>query len=288
MAIGQTHATLIHAIFARLQNEKPERLPSAGVLADQLRANIKSKGNQFSLKPTEACLFGSAAVEMWLRGVHSFLISNSLLKASPVWASTTGYYSSHYVMRALSHLLGHFLLGRDCRTVQMQLDNGKYVCDVAAPKSNLTEHQYYWQLPKQEIGSAIDTLFSDNRRIKDERKEVSDGFHRIYANYFDHVYNFPDFEPLDDKYLRARIDRLSQLATDALKVPDHKKFPDLDTVHIIAYARLVLFRRCLDTVVGTEHKYWRYFRNPHWFTKYMHFQIPDGAITAMLSDALKH
>ena len=48
----------------------------------------------------ELTYFAMAAVKMWLRAVHSFLISVSLTKASPIWSSVAGYYSSHYSIRA--------------------------------------------------------------------------------------------------------------------------------------------------------------------------------------------
>src|SRR5260370_5746384 len=42
-----------------------------------------------------AKLYTTAAVDMWMRAVHSFLISASLTDVSPMGASITGYYSSH-------------------------------------------------------------------------------------------------------------------------------------------------------------------------------------------------
>src|SRR6266852_6828124 len=46
-----------------------------------------------------AKLFATASVNMWLRAVHSFLISASLTNVSPTWAAVAGYYSSHYSVR---------------------------------------------------------------------------------------------------------------------------------------------------------------------------------------------
>src|SRR6266700_8258347 len=36
-----------------------------------------------------ASFFATAAVDIWLRGVHSFLVSASLSETSPIWASVT-------------------------------------------------------------------------------------------------------------------------------------------------------------------------------------------------------
>lgn len=284
MAIGSDHRNFIEAIFDQLKKQKPERLPAPGALAEKLRTTIKAKGDQFSLVPADAALFGSAAVEMWLRAVHSFLISNSLMKASPIWSSVAGYYSSHYVMRAFSHLLGYFLLGRDGRAVEIKLDNGRYVCEARA-KRNPVEHQYYWELPKREMGSVGDALFSDNPRIKDDRTEISDGFHRVFANYFDHVDGFPNFTPLDENYLKTRIERVSELVTDSPTIPNHKKYPDLDSVHIIAYARIVKFRKFVDDIVGSKNRYWHFYREPLWFTRYMDFQVTEESTTNALANA---
>ena len=283
MPIGSDHETFIRAIFDQLKKQKPERPPQQGVLADTLRAKIKNptKGGAFTLEPAEAALFGSAAVEMWLRAVHSFLISNSMMKASPIWASVSGYYSSHYVMRAFSHILGHFLLGRDHLAVQVKLHNGGYAC--VSKKNSPAEHQYYWGLPKRELGSAGSVLFSENRQIKDYKSEWTDGSHRVFANYFDHINSFENFEPINEAYLKARIEQLSELVTDSPALPDHRKYPNLNPVHLIAYARIVKFRACMDNVIGTRHKYWAYFREPSWFTKYIDFQVPGGSVASTLS-----
>lgn len=282
MPIGSDHVTFIRTIFNQLKKQKPERPPQRGVLADTLRAKIKNpaKGGPFTLMPAEAALFGSAAVEMWLRAVHSFLISNSMMKASPIWSSVAGYYSSHYVMRAFSHILGHFLLGRDHLAVQVKLLNGGFSC--VSNKRSPAEHQYYWGLPKRELGSSGSVLFSANQKIKDN-SEWTDGSHRVFANYFDHINSFTDFEPMNEGYLKVRIEQLSELVTDSPALPDHKKYPDLDSVHVIAYARIVEFRTCMDNVVGPNHKYWAYFREPSWFTKYMDFQVLGGSTTSTLS-----
>ena len=91
--------------------KKPGWFPHPGSLAEELRKDINPKGGgSFRLSSVHSVLFATAAVEMWLRAVHSFLISSSLEKASPIWSSISGYYASHYVMRAFAHLHGHFLL----------------------------------------------------------------------------------------------------------------------------------------------------------------------------------
>lgn len=274
MANGSTHKLLVRKIFEQLGQSGPGLVPAAGTLAKTLREYIKKHGVQFNLKPADAALFGSAAVEMWLKAVHSFLISTSVMKASPVWSAVSGYYSSHYVMRAFSHLFGHFILQRDKRVAEMTL-NQAYYCDVKK-KKDLVEHQYYWQLPHGEFGTDGNALFSRNLRPRDD-SDKSDGFHRVYANYFDHVDRFKEFTPLDEAFLRARVEQVSELVTDSPTVPDNDKFPDLNAVHVIAYARIVRFRMYMDDAVDPTNRYWSFYRKPSWFLKYMDFQLPESS-----------
>jgi hypothetical protein len=281
VANGLTHKPLVNKIFEQLNQQGPDHLPKSGALAGMLRKHIEDRGMQFHLRAADAALFGSAAVEMWLKAVHSFLVSTSVMKASPVWSAVSGYYSSHYIMRAFSHLFGHFILGRDKQVVEMTLNRG-YFCDTKK-KNKLVEHQYYWALPHGEFGIVGNPLFSTNPPIKDD-SERSDGFHRIYANYFDHVYRFPEFTPLDETFLKARVDRVSELVTDSPTVPDHAKFPDLDAVHVIAYARIVRFRDFLDDAIDPKNRFWGFYRKPSWFVKYMDFQVPG--ISTLSSDKI--
>lgn len=95
-----------------------------------------------TVEPKVARWFTTAAVDMWLRGVHSFLISVSLTNASPIWASVSGYYSSHYVVRAFAHLLGYFQLYRLERIIYLEHDKNKkrYICKVVNKKPQ--EHEF--------------------------------------------------------------------------------------------------------------------------------------------------
>ena len=278
MANGASYNKLIRSIFERLHDKGLRYFPDPGTLAKKLRESIKKSGAQFHLKAGDAALFGSAAVEMWLKAVHSFLISTSVMKSSPIWSAVSGYYSSHYVMRAYSHLFGLFLLGRDRQIVEMSLSNGRYSCEVHKKKNPL-EHQFYWELPYSEFGVPGNFLFTKNPKITND-SDISDGFHRVYANYFDHVNQFPNFTPLDEIFLKDRVNKISDRVTDSPTIPDHSKFADLDSVHVIAYARIVEFRSFLDEILDPKNRYWGYFRKPSWFLKYIDFQILDRSTLA--------
>ena len=270
---------LVPALFLELDSQKkPGWFPSAGMLADELRKKLPKEASSFRFPSSESILFATAAVEMWLRAVHSFLISNSLEKASPIWSSISGYYASHYVMRAFAHLHGHFLLRK--RKIHVKISHGKgksFVCDVVKESNN--EHTFYWKLVNSAPMFAQDCLFSDNN----DPLLPTDSSHRGYANYWDHVNNFHDFITLSEDYLIERIKRVSDLVTYSPTFPDHRKYPDLDSVHIVAYARIVRFRSYLDNLIGTRNKYWRYYRDPSWFTKYLDFQTMEPSPTATLA-----
>ena len=70
----------------------------------------------------------AAAIDIWLRSVHSFLISVSLTECSPIWASICGYYASHYSVRPVAHVLGFFQLFRKKKLVQLKVDDGRCIC----------------------------------------------------------------------------------------------------------------------------------------------------------------
>src|SRR4051812_48612238 len=71
-----------------------------------------------------ASMFASAAVDIWLRAIHSLVISAALTRASPLWASVAGYYSSHYSVRGIAHLLGFFTLHRKKLVAQFNVTGG--------------------------------------------------------------------------------------------------------------------------------------------------------------------
>jgi hypothetical protein len=217
------------------------------------------------VEPAVAQMFATAAVNMWMRGVHSFLISASLTSVSPIWASVAGYYSSHYSVRALAHLLGSFRMFTARRLVRLQLQAGRYVCSFD-PKSG-REHQIYWVIVKDDQHFRTDPFFAQGN------PEVA---HRDWAQYIDHLPQFPPFKPLDKEALRIRIDRISEIPFDAPPAPQVAKYPDVDAVQIIAYHRLVRFRAFVDAILGGDNAFWTVYRNPAWAIEFMDFQLTKG------------
>jgi len=220
---------------------------------------------------TVAQMFTTAAVNIWLRAVHSFLISASLTKVSPTWASVTGYYSSHYSVRAFAHLLGFFQLFGAKRIVQLQFDGGHYIFSFNPKNAGDREHRIYWKLVKKDPHFASDPFFTDNNSAIDE----SDVAHRDRANYADHLPQFPVFHPLDAAAVKTRIDKISEIEFTSPPIPRASRYPDIESVQIVAYHRIVRFRDFIDTIIGNRNRFWNVHRNPAWARDFMDFQLTE-------------
>ena len=222
--------------------------------------------------PAIAKLFTTAAVDMWLRAVHSFLISASLTNVSPIWASATGYYSSHYAVRAMAHLLGFYQLFSQKKIVRLELQSGRFVCNFDPKEERDREHRFYWKKVKLNPLFAADPFFTQNLPGPAGECDVA---HRDHANYADHLSSFPMFRPLDAVAVKNRIERISEIEFDAPPIPQVNCYPDLQSVQIIAYHRLVRFRDVVDTIVGTDNRFWKFHRNPKWARDSMDFQLTE-------------
>jgi hypothetical protein len=155
----------ITAVFSPLRRRRSDSLPSPDTLSTQLGnllASTRAAAHPLVTVGSETVsLFATAAVEMWQRSVHSFLISASLTEASPMWSSVSGYYSSHYVIRGLAHLLGYFQLHRAKRIVEPKISGNSFSCAFVKKGGNDREHRFYWKLVMQiPISQAIHSLTS--------------------------------------------------------------------------------------------------------------------------------
>lgn len=281
MTINEELRTQLLATFAPLNTKTAaKKLPSMGKLSETLNAlasktNLAKKSPPVSKKidKDSASFFATAAVEIWLRGVHSFLISTSLTNTSPIWASVSGYYSSHYSVRGIAHLLGFFYLFDGRKLARLSLGKKNHACEFSRIKS-FREHQFYWERVKQDAMFTGDALFTENK--KDPITGSSDAAHRDKANYADHVNQYPIFNPLDKKELQDRIEYISKIVFDEVPHPKLSEFPDLEHVQVLAYHRLVRFRKILDDVLGGKNKFWNAHRNPPFATDYLNFQLAEG------------
>lgn len=276
MTIDEEVRTQLHTIFQPLNKVGATRaFPPPAKLSETLEGLIPPRGGAStrSVDSASAAYFATAAVEIWLRGVHSFLISASLTDVSPIWASVSGYYSSHYSVRGLAHLLGYFSLFHKGQIVQLQLGRRGPVCVFTQNPGGRTggEHQLYWRLVKSNPMFAADPLFTKNSQGSD----ASDVGHRNRANYIDHIYKYPVFHPLNQDKLKDRIELISKIVFDDPPIPRLSEFPDVEYVQLIAYHRIIRFRKLLDEVLGGRNRFWNVHRNPSFAIEFMDFQLAE-------------
>lgn len=275
MTIDQNRQKCLEVAFAQLDTVAAGKaFPPPKSLSTALEEVLPKKSTGVTRVPASpqlAAKFATAAVEVWLRAVHSFLISASLTDASPIWASTSGYYSSHYSVRALAHLLGHFQLFHLKKIVRLELQSGRLVCSFDGKKGRDREHRFYWNVVKQDPYFVSDPLFTDN----DPGIDDSDVGHRNHANYVDHISRFPVFHALDADTLRHRVQFISQIQFTTPPIPKLSRFPDIESVQVVAYHRIVKFRQVLDEIVSGQHRFWRVHRNPSWTGGMINFQLTE-------------
>jgi hypothetical protein len=267
---------IARAFSALNQQAAASSFPAPASLSQALARTLPSGSTARASQPVSqalASMFTTAAVDMWLRAVHSFLVSCSLTGVSPVWASVAGYYSSHYSVRALAHLLGFFQLFSRKRVVRLEFQAGRYTCDFNPKAANDREHRLYWKIVKRDPHFAADPFFTDNNPAGD----YSDVAHRDRASYADHLSQFPMFCPLDAAAVRIRINRISDIEFTAPPIPRVSHYPDLESVQVVAYHRLVRFRDFLDTVVGDASRFWSVHRDPAWARDFVDYQLTDEA-----------
>jgi len=270
MKIDASLRSRIKADFERLNTVAAKKaFPPPDSLSQALDKVVPAGSRKVVAKrnvlPATANMFTTAAVDMWLRAVHSFLISSSLTSVSPIWASVTGYYSSHYSVRAFAHLLGFFRLFGRKRMVHLELASGRSICEFSGKTGR--EHEIYWATVKEDQHFVSDPFFSSrNLDVK----------HRDWANYVDHLYEFRPFRPLDREALSARIQRISEIPFATPLIPEVEQFPNVDSVQIIAYHRIVRFRDLVDVIVNGKNRFWDIHRSPEWAMEFTKFQLTEG------------
>jgi len=281
---ADTTSQQIETMFSRLRRKKAAyAIPAPGTLAAKLASVVETASSESTIidAPTLA-LFATASVEMWHRSVHSFLVSASLTKASPLWASVSGYYSSHYSIRAFAHLLGYFQLQSRRKILQVEVNCGQYICHIHRKQGGDREHKFYWKAVKNHARFAADPFFTKN----EEGQPRSDGGHRSKANYIDHINQFPMFETLDEVYLKARVEKIAGVELSDAPIPTSDSYPDTDNVQLIAYHRMVKFRKFVDEALGNTNQFWKTHRKPKWCPHFLDFQIVEPIYTGIYKEHL--
>jgi hypothetical protein len=210
-----------------------------------------------------------------MRSVHSFLVSAALSDVSPIWASVAGYYSSHYSVRAIAHVLGFFQIFTAKQTVQLELVGNRFSGTFNPKKGSDREHKLYWKVVKANPQFSADPFFTDN----DASKDPSDAGHRERANYADFLTTFPTFNPLNREDLVQRIQKISNIDCSTPPIPSASRFPDVESVQVIAYHRLVRFRDLLDEILGTGNRFWKVHRDPPWARGFIDYQLVEAQMS---------
>lgn len=252
--------------------------PQVGMLAGHLAREAERAGKAgqdvFVADPALVKLFATAAVEMWHRGLHSFILSAGLASTSPIWSSVAGYYASHYVVRGYAHLLGRYVLYKQKKVASLYLDQGRFYCRLEGKGATEREHKSYWKFVRASAEFGADPFLN----VDNSASPISDQAHRTKANYFDHIGNFFKFKALTQEAIIERIERISGISLSAVPVPDADDYPDLESVQIMAYHRLVRFRKYLDDLLGEQYHFWNVHRKPQWCQDVIDFQITEAAL----------
>lgn len=248
--------------------------PKPGTLSNQFNALLDGANASPMLSHQHCPLLASAGVEMWHRAIHSFLWSVALTKSSPLWASVSGYYASHFVMRAFSHSMGIFKSFRQREVIQISLKNGQFICSpLTWSKNSQGEHAFYWKAVKGHPKFVGNDLFRENS----ERDPKSDAAHRTFANYTDHLCSFPPMEFPKIEEVADSVERISRIRLHSVTHPSREDYPDLRNVQILAFQRILAFHDFLDDKVPRS-RFWRMHRRPNWCKDVMLFQVEDQGL----------
>lgn len=242
-----------------------------GYLNSNVERSVKRGHTSFAIENEYARMFASAAVEMWQRAVHSFIISAGLSATSPLWSSVAGYYSTHYSVRAHAHLLGRYVLYRFPVFVTLGITGGSFYCALERKSGNDREHKVYRKFVHESHLFKADPFLN----VESESNPQSDGAHRNKANYHDHIAGYSAFKALLQEDVVDRISRIAEIEISALPVPDSSKFPDLESVQLMAYHRIVRFRRFMDNLFGNDNRFWNAHRQPSWCANIIDFQFVE-------------
>ena len=133
---------------------------------------------------------------------------------------------------------------------------------------------------KEDPHFVAEPLFSLNN--SDPTIDASDAGHREKLNYSDHIGLTSVFRNLDEHALRERIDFISQIEFSIPPIPKRSKAPDVESVQVIAYHRLVFFRQFLDEVLGGKNRFWTVHRSPAWVNGMTNFQLTEqGSLSSL-------
>jgi hypothetical protein len=245
--------------------------PKPGTFAKELSILLGRSGGAIPTMPhNQWQMLASASVEMWHRAIHSFLWSVALTEPSPLWASITGYYASHFAMRAFAHSLGFFKSFVRKKSIQILTSSGQFVISEVETSG---EHAFYWKAIKGHPKFVLNPLFRENS----ERNMHSDSAHRTFANYTDHVDSFTPLKFPELTSIAEYIEKISRIRLHSVTEPMRDDYPDLQNVQILAFQRIVAFNDFLDERIPAN-RFWQAHRRPTWCRGIMLFQLAESGL----------
>jgi hypothetical protein len=278
--INYSTADLVFEIsFARLNRADAKMsFPKMGSLSEQITDLITAGAANGTLLHRFHSMFATASVEMWHRAIHSFMYSVALTKDSPLWSSVSGYYSSHYVMRAFAHSMGLYKSFIKREALQI-VPNGNQLGFTELSESG-GEHAFYWKAVKQHPLFIRDPLFHQNiERDVNRRMDESDVLHRNFANYADHLDTFAPINFSSVEGVAKRVERISHFRRNSVTAaaPQRDSFPDITNVQILAFQRIVEFSDFLDKRIP-DNRFWKTHRRPSWCRDIMLFKVESQGL----------
>jgi hypothetical protein len=274
MPIDYTAASrVVPATFGKLDSASKLGFPEPGSLSNCFTKLVQGKtsGSIIQFPPKDFPLLASAAVEMWHRAIHSFLISVSITKTSHLWASVAGYYSSHFVMRAFAHSMGVFKSFAHGKILQIVTSGNQYECHLSV--SDKGEHEYYWKMLKEHPQFSANPLF----RFNSQKDVTSDSSHRTFANYVDHLGNYSPLVFPTGESIAVDVEKISHIRLHSVTEASRDDYPDLQNVQILAFQRIVAFQDFLDSEIP-KNRFWRTHRRPSWCRDLMIYQIEEQSM----------
>ncbi len=247
--------------------------PRYGELIEHIE-NLKRKaGNEIIVPIDITCLrlFMTASIDMWHRAINCFLISVAAKDNNDPWAGVSGYYSSHYVMRAFNYLFCE--LNSNIGVYELKQSKSGYYLH-RKNKKRKQEHLYCWNV--------VFAKFKNPLFYACTQVDKNDQGHRNFASYMDHLNPLESVLNVDNHELSLRIGRISHITPTP---PDKNFYPQLDNVQSMAFNRIIFYKNWMDQNIGPTTNYWSIHRDPKWCRGVMEYDANWPTLSDLVANA---